>query len=145
MQSTVEIKLLGAGDEAILQSVATEVFDDPIHPNAAAEFLSDPRHHIAVAVEKNFVIGFVSAVHYLHPDKPSPEWWINEVGVAESHRGQGIARRLMKVVLDEAQQQGCGEAWVLTHRSNVAAMRLYASSGGSEAEDADIVMFEFNL
>lgn len=52
MQSTVEIKLLGAGDEAILQSVATEVFDDPIHPNAAAEFLSDPRHHIAVTVEK---------------------------------------------------------------------------------------------
>jgi hypothetical protein len=24
-------------------------------------------------------------------------------------------------------------------------MRLYASSGGSEAEDDDIVMFEFNL
>lgn len=144
MQSTVEIKLLGAGDETILQSVAPDVFDDPIHPNAAVEFLSDPRHHIAVAMEKNFVIGFVSAVHYLHPDKPSPELWINEVGVAETHRGQGIARRLMEAVLNNARQHGCTTAWVLTNRSNQAAMRLYASCGGVEAPE-DAVMFEFNL
>ncbi len=145
MPNFIEIKLLGADDAAVLQSVAPDVFDDPIDPAAAAEFLSDPRHHIAVAIDDGVVIGFVSAVQYFHPDKSHPELWINEVGVAESHRGQGIARRLMNAVLDEARQQDCTVAWVLTNRSNMAAMRLYASSGGSEAKDEDIVMFEFKL
>lgn len=141
----MQIQLLNAGNEAVLQAVAPDVFDDPIDPAAAAKFLADPNHYLAVALDDSIVIGFVSAVRYFHPDKPNPELWINEVGVADSHRGQGIARRLMEAVLDEARQQGCAEAWVLTHRSNRAAMRLYASSGGNEAEEDDIVMFEFNL
>lgn len=140
----MQIKLLNADDEAVLQAVAPDVFDDLIDPTAAAAFLADPTHHIAVAIDEGVVIGFVSAVQYVHPDKPKPELWINEVGVAETYRGQGIARRLMEVVLSEARQKGCAEAWVLTNRSNEAAMRLYASSGGVEADD-NIVMFEFNL
>jgi ribosomal protein S18 acetylase RimI-like enzyme len=142
---SVILQLLKTGDEAVLQFVAPEVFDDLIDPAATAKFLADTNHHLAVAMDGNVIIGFVSAVRYFHPDKPNPELWINEVGVATSHRGQGIARRLMNAVLDEARQQGCVEAWVLTNRSNTTAMRLYASSGGSEAEDDDIVMFEFNL
>jgi GNAT superfamily N-acetyltransferase len=140
----VTIRLLQSGDEAVLQSVAPDVFDDAIDPAAAAEFLADSRHHIAVAMANGLVIGFVSAVHHVHPDKPQPELWINEVGVAETHRGQGIARRLMEAVLNDAQRLGCTLAWVLTHRSNNAAMRLYASCGGIEA-DEDAVMFEFKL
>lgn len=143
--TTLAVKLLGVGDEAVLQSVAPDVFDDPIDSAAAAKFLADPNHHLAVAIDDGLVIGFVSAVQYFHPDKPNPELWINEVGVAETHRRQGIARRLMEAVLNEARRQGCLEAWVLTNRSNRAAMRLYASSGGSEAEEDDIVMFEFDL
>lgn len=138
------IKLLSAGDEAVLQAVAPDVFDDPIHPAAAAEFLADPRHHIAVAIDDGVVVGFVSAVHYVHPDKPQPELWINEVSVTETHRRQGIGRRMLDMMLSQAIRLGCSETWVLTHRTNQAAMRLYASCDGIEA-DEDAVMFEFNL
>jgi GNAT superfamily N-acetyltransferase len=144
MQSTTEIKLLYAGDEAVLRAVAPDVFDDPLDAAALLEFLADPRHHLAVAIADGVVVGFVSAVHYVHPDKPAPELWINEVGVAPSHQGQGLARRLLETVLNEAQRLGCSQAWVLTNRSNLAAMRLYASGGGVEAPE-DAVMFEFNL
>lgn len=144
MLTRPEFKLLGVGDEAVLQSVAPDVFDDPIDPSAAAEFLADPRHHIAVAIDDGVVIGFVSAVHYVHPDKPQPELWINEVSVAETHRRQGIGRRMLDMMLSQAIRVGCSEAWVLTHGTNQAAMRLYASCDGIEA-DEDAVMFEFNL
>lgn len=143
--ATLTIKLLSVSDEAVLQSVAPDVFDNPIDPTATAKFLADANHHLAVAIDDGVVIGFASAVLYFHPDKSKPELWINEVGVAASHQRQGIARRLMEAVLIEGRQQGCAEAWVLTNRSNQPAMRLYASSGGSEAEDNDIVMFEFDL
>lgn len=43
-----------------------------------------------------------------------------------------------------AEGLGCRKAWTPTDRSNDAAMRLYASTGGREAP-ADQVMFTFFL
>lgn len=77
----IQIKLLGRGDEAVLTHVAPGVFDHAVDPARSVEFLNDPRHHLAVAIEAGLVVGVASAVHYVHPDK-SPELWINEVGVA---------------------------------------------------------------
>ena len=140
----VDIKLLGPQDAGVLADVASDVFDDPIDGGRADEFLADPRHHLAVAVEDGRVVGFVSAVHYLHPDKPRPELWINEVSVAATHRGRGLGTRLLRAVFAVAQGLGCVEAWVLTDRANTAAMRLYAVAGSTEAP-TDHVMFTFRL
>jgi aminoglycoside 6'-N-acetyltransferase I len=140
----IEIKLLGRQDGGVLAHVAPDVFDDPIDVGRAEEFLADPRHHLAVAVDDGLVVGFVSAVHYVHPDKPRPELWINEVSVAETHRRQGIAKRLLHAVFAAARGLGCAEAWVLTDRVNTPAMRLYAAAGSSH-EPTDHVMFTFRL
>src|SRR6516165_5348186 len=139
---TIEIKLLGPQDTRVLANVAPDVFDNPIDVGRANEFLADPRHHLAVAVEDGVVVAFVSAVHYVHPDKPRPELWINEASVAPTHQGRGLGKALMASMLDAARKIGCGEAWVLTDRSNGPAMRLYASTGGIES---DQVMFNFHL
>ena len=141
---TAEIRILHAGDEHVLDDVLPEAFDHPIVPAAAAEFLRDPRHHIAVALDEGTVVGFVSSVLYVHPDKERPELWINEVGVAPSHHRQGIGRRLMDATLELGRKANCTEAWVLTDRDNAAGMALYASAGGVEAPN-DQVMFTFFL
>jgi ribosomal protein S18 acetylase RimI-like enzyme len=141
---TIEIKILGPQDAGVLANVAPDVFDDPIDVVRADEFLADRRHHLVVAVDNGQVVGFVSAVHYLHPDKPRPELWINEVGVATTHQGRGLGKRLLRAVLALAQDLGCAEAWVLTDRVNTAAMRLYAAAGNTEAP-TDHVMFTFKL
>src|SRR6516164_8619649 len=96
----IEIKLLGPQDAGVLANIAPDVFDDPIDAGRAGEFLADPRHHLAVAVEDRQVVGFVSAVHYVHPDKPRKELWINEIGVAETHRRRGLATRLLRAVFE---------------------------------------------
>jgi len=140
----IEIKLLAPGDDCLLRRCAADVFDHAIDPKLTAEFLNDPRHHLAVAVDDNgIVVGMASGVHYVHPDKPA-EMWINEVGVASTHRGRGIGRQLLAALLGHARKLGCREAWVLTDRSNTAAMKLYASQGGREFP-RDQVMFEFKL
>jgi aminoglycoside 6'-N-acetyltransferase I len=89
------------------------------------------------------VVAFASGVHYVHPDKP-PELWINEVGVAPTFQGRGLGKAVVQALLEHAKRLGCREAWVLTDRSNHAAMRLYASAGGEEAS-GDHVMFNFPL
>jgi ribosomal protein S18 acetylase RimI-like enzyme len=139
---SVDIKVLRAGDDMILANVADDLFDDPIHAAATRTFLEDPRHHVIVALDDRLVVGFVTAVHYAHPDKPGPELWINEVGVAPTRHRRGIATALLKATFDHARALGCSEAWVLTERDNDAAMRLYASAGGAAS---DAVMFTFDL
>lgn len=139
----IAIRLLRSGDESVLGDVAPSVFDDPLDPAATRAFLADPRHHLAVAIDQNRVVGFTSAVHYVHPDKPKPELWINEVAVAPSHRERGVARALVDAILAEGRRVGATEAWVLTDRHNDAAMRLYRRGG--EERSPDPVMFTFPL
>ena len=127
----------------MLTRVVAGVFDDPIDLARAEEFLLDRRHHLVVAVEEGAVVAFASAVHYLHPDKQAPELWINEIGVARTHRRRGIGKRLLLSVLELGREAGCVEAWVLTDPKNMAARQLY-SSVGNEAP-ADQLMFTFQL
>ena len=140
---TIEIKILRRGDENILAKVASGVFDHAVDYQLSKEFLGDPRHHLAVAIDAGLVVGFASAVHYVHPDK-GPELWINEVDVAPAYRSQGTAKRLLQALFEDGRGMDCTEAWVLTERSNAGAMRLYSSLGGKEAPK-DQVMFTFPL
>jgi ribosomal protein S18 acetylase RimI-like enzyme len=142
---TLTIRLLGPDDGPVLDRVAPDVFDGPVDPYWTAEFLADPRHHIAVALDGDdgdLVVGMASGVHYVHPDKP-PQMFINEVGVAPSHHRQGIGRRVVEALLERARERGCTEAWVLTAEGNAPAQNLYASSGGIAPERS--LMYTFPL
>jgi len=144
LSERIDIRLLGAGDERVLERVDADAFDDPIDTGRAREFLSDPRHHVAVAIDDGVVVGFASGVHYVHPDKPVPELWVNELGVASTHRQRGIGKAVLDCLLDAGRALGCTQAWVLTERDNVPAMRLYASIDGAQAP-SDHAMISFLL
>src|SRR5688500_3725221 len=139
----LETRILDRSNQAVLANVAPDVFDNAIAPRLASEFLSAPRHHLAVAIDQGQVIGFASGVHYVHPDKPA-ELWINEVGVSPDHQGRGVGKAVVRALLEHGRRLGCEEAWVLTDSANTAANRLYASVGG-KAEPVPSVMFTFTL
>jgi len=115
-----------SSDAHLFRSVEPGVFDSPIDPLLLSEFLNDPRHHIAIAHDDGLIVGFVSALDYVHPDKPR-ELWINEVGVAAPYRRRGVGKELMTRLLEHARALGCKEAWVLTDGQNEAANALYRS------------------
>lgn len=138
----MECRLANQQDAAALAGAAADVFDDSVDAALTAEFLADPRHHLAIAIDEGRIVGMASGVHYVHPDK-APELWVNEVGVAPSHRGRGIGRRVLGVLLDHGRSLGCGEAWLLTEGDNAAARRMYAAVGGRETPPQ--IMIEFDL
>jgi ribosomal protein S18 acetylase RimI-like enzyme len=125
----ITVRLLGPEDGSVLQRVAPDVFDHAVDPRWSVEFLGDPRHHIAVALDGDVVVGMATGVHYVHPDKP-PQLFINEVGVAPSHHRQGIGRRVLDALLQRGRELGCTEAWVLADESNENAQQFYANGGG---------------
>jgi aminoglycoside 6'-N-acetyltransferase I len=135
------VKTLSKTDVSLLLKIADDVFDNPIDEKLAIEFLNDPRHHIVVAIIDNQVIGFASAVHYVHPDKPA-ELWINEVGVASEHQNKGIGKAMFRELFQLGKSLGCTTAWVLTDKDNLPANKLYQSAGG---ETSETVMYEFKI
>jgi ribosomal protein S18 acetylase RimI-like enzyme len=140
---TIDVRILGKGDASVLERVADDVFDSAVDAALSAEFLADPRHHLAVALDGDVVVGIASGVHYVHPDKP-PQLFINEVGVTATHQGRGIGRRVLDALLERGRSLGCSEAWVLTDESNSIARKLYASAGG-EIDSEPAIMYTFPL
>ena len=130
----VQVRVLGPDDESVLKNVARGVFDGPIDPRLTREFLRDPRHHIAVSIDDGVVVGFASAVHYVHPDK-APQLWVNEVAVAPSHQRRGLGQAMLRLLFEVGRAHRCAVAWVLTDRRNEPAMALYCSLGGREGAD----------
>ena len=137
----IELRWLGPDDAAVLDRVAPDVFDGPIVPRRTRAFLDDPRHHLVVALDDGVVVGMATGVDYVHPDK-APQLFVNEVGVAASHRRRGIGRRLVDAMLAHARAIGCTYAWVGTEADNVAARTLYERAGGA-AEP--FVLYEWPL
>ncbi len=131
MNAVPIIRLLQPEDAAVFDRIAPEVFDFAVRPELVAEFLRDPRHHMAVALAEQQLIGMASAVHYVHPDKPT-ELWINEVAVTPAYQDRGIGRQLLQALFARGRELGCVEAWVGTDHTNIAARRMYAAVGGKE-------------
>lgn len=136
--AAIEVRALGEGDEAVLDRVGDGVFDRAVGGARAAALLRAPHHHLVVAVEDGTVVGFGTAVDHLRPDKPA-ELWIDEIGVATGHRRRGLGKRLLAALLEAGRDAGCAEAWLLAGRANVPARALYASMGGRETADPQVL------
>lgn len=120
---------------------AERLFDDPVDVEATAEFLRDDRNHLLIAYVDGEPAGFVSGTELLHPDKPQPELFLNELGVDGAFRGRGIGRMLVASLWELAQSRGCRGMWVLTDDDNAAATRTYAAAGGRR--EGESVMFQW--
>lgn len=139
----VIVRILNGDELAVLDVVAEDVFDGPVDRRRAAEFLSDPRHHLAVALADGVVVGMASGLHYVHPDKP-PELWVNEVGVSAAFQNRGVGRRLLRALFARARELGCSAGWVGTEYDNAAARRLYQAVGGTESSEP-FLLVSFDL
>lgn len=136
-----KIRLATISDLPVLEKVGDKLFDFPIIPERAIEFLNDPRHHLCLAFDNEDIIGMASAVHYIHPDK-DPQLFVNEVSVLEEFQNKGIGRSLVKYLCEHGSAMGCNEAWVLTEGSNEAAKKTYLAADGTENKEP-ILMINF--
>jgi aminoglycoside 6'-N-acetyltransferase I len=141
---SVEIRRLFQGDDAVVKSVAEDVFDEPVHTDRLSAYLAAPGHLMVVAIADGIVVGQCAAVIHRHPDKVS-ELYIDEVGVTPAFRRQGIARKMLDAMLALGREQGCGEAWVGTEPDNFPARALYESREEPHPEAESFVMYVYEL
>lgn len=137
---TADILRLTVANTGLLDTVAPDVFDDPIIPQRVAAFLAESGHLMFIAVEAGVVVGQIAGIIHRHPDRVS-ELYVDNLGVSPSHQRQGIARRLLVALCDLGRSLGCEEAWVGTEVDNLPARGLYASHADAET----FVLYEFDL
>ncbi len=132
----MKIHRLGPGDEAVVAELATQGA-----PARAAELLGDPRTLFLVAFEDERPVGFVLAYELIRRHGDPSKLFVYEVDVAEGYRRHGVASALMLELARLARERGIRAGWVLTDRSNEAAMALYESVGGLRPHEE--TMWEF--
>lgn len=135
---SVDIRLLTQADAGVLEHVEDGVFDHPVQPALAGQYLAQQGNYLVVAIADGQVVGMASAITWVHPDKPL-QLFVNEVGVADRLQGRGIGKRLVRRLLELARAIGCDEVWVATEESNRAARALYASLNGREEPERAVV------
>ena len=143
MLPNIKLKLASIEDLSAMIKVGDKLFDHPIKPDRAKEFLNDPRHHLVVAYDGNDIVGMASGFHYVHPDK-DPVLFVNEASVRDKYQNKGIGRSLIRFLCKYGKDQGFKEAWVATEQSNVAARKAYIAAGGIE-DPEPIVLVEYIL
>jgi ribosomal protein S18 acetylase RimI-like enzyme len=135
---TWTIKRIDGTAHPMPASVAPGVFDFTVREAYLTAFLANPANILVVAVVGDTVVGMATGIAYAHPDKPL-QLFINEVGVDDAYRRQGIGTALVRRMLQEGALAGCREAWVATEVDNVEAIALYRSTGGEEDETKAVV------
>jgi GNAT superfamily N-acetyltransferase len=74
-------------------------------------------------------VGMASAQLVISTAEGAPSAWIEDVIVQQALRGQGIARLLLKGLLDWAQRHGATRAQLLADNANTLALEFYAHIG----------------
>lgn len=75
------------------------------------------------------VVGMVGALPMTKPSLQKEQLQLLHLNVAREHRGQGIARALVRTVLRFAQEQGYSEVVLSTSALQLSALALYRSLG----------------
>lgn len=150
------IRRLGSGDAEILRILAVENarFDEPgqggalqpLSTDTARRLLESEQTYVLVAFLGDEPVGFLFAFELLRraADVGPNELYVDEVGVRDDHRREGIGRALLDALSQLARGRGITNGFVFTNASNAPALALYESFGGVRPNPDD-VMFDFRL
>ena len=129
--------------DADLAAAAIRTLKDPVPDALGSEvlrrFLASPENVLIVAYDEGAPAGYLVAYVLDRVDRPQSMVCLYEVGVSASHRRRGVGRAMLEELQRICREAGVMKVWVIASRSNEAAMRLYAGTGGREGGVDDVV------
>jgi len=145
--ASVIVRRLGPGD-AVLGAESVRLLKAPDGypiPSVAdlTAFLSRADNVLVVAVDGGAPVGYLVAYLLDRIDREQKMMFFYEIGVAESHRRRGVGTRLVTELKSICRTEDVMKMWVPTGRSNIAATRLYSSTGGFPLPSGDEVTYEY--
>jgi ribosomal protein S18 acetylase RimI-like enzyme len=135
----VTIRRLRSGDDATACAVATTFKASAVPRSRAGKFLANSANYLVVADVDGDPVGFLIAYRLERLDRPAPQLFVYEIGVAPEYQRRHIGTRLMEFVRGVVETEVFMEAFVFTSRSNEAAVGLYRETGGQVEDDMGVL------
>lgn len=146
--SEVTIREARPRDLEIVSGLEQDLYSNPWRPETFRSLLDQDRGRILVAEDP--VDGVVGYAVY---------WWVMDqaelanLAVERGHQGNGVGRRLLDNVVEEARDRGVRQLFLEVRWSNHPALRLYTGKGFTQVsvrrgyyqkpkEDARILVLE---
>lgn len=104
---------------------------DETHLNAVWEWIqNDEKAFYALgAFAEETLVGIVHFRPFFHSLKGKESFFLDDLYVLENFRRQGIAKKLMQAVFNEAKKKQCALVRWITAPSNETAKKLYQQCG----------------
>ena len=97
--------------------------------------------HAIVAEQDGELVGLVHYLFHRSTISIALTCYLQDLFIQESTRGQGIGRKLIEAVYEQARTAGCARVYWLTHETNSIAMQLY----DKVAEKSGFVVYRKNF
>jgi GNAT superfamily N-acetyltransferase len=97
--------------------------------------------HAMVAESDGELVGLVHYLFHRSTISISPTCYLQDLFTRESTRGQGVGRRLINAVYEQAKLAGVARVYWQTHESNSTPMKLY----GQLADRSGFIVYRKNL
>lgn len=108
------------------------------------KFLSNSQNVLLSAEVKDILVGQLIGYILDCWENDESMFFLYSIDVVETYQRQGVGTALIEEAQKYSQMRGCSEAFVLTNESNLAAKKLYQSTGGMRSLPDDVVMFEYD-
>lgn len=126
----MEFVRISEDNVAYLKSIVKEFRNQEISDEKALSFIHHPSIVCFACVDDEKAVGYVYAYRLPRMDNGNDILDIYHLFVNENYRRQGIARKLMEMMLNYAEEEKIHYALLLTGSSFTAARKLYESLGG---------------
>jgi ribosomal-protein-alanine N-acetyltransferase len=137
------IERITAIDESLLARLHRDWPDEPWVLEQAQAFVANLDNLLLLATIPELVCGIVIAHRLQRLDALRAEVLLYSIDVHETMQRLGIGHALVDATTAWARELDADCTWVLTERSNHAAMALYRAAGGSD-DIPDVAMFTFS-
>ena len=111
--------------------------------SASKRFFMNRSNILLIAFHKNIPCGFLYAYLLDSLNSNHPKMFLYSIDVFDDYKRTGIGTLLVNHLKRISKKHNCSEIFVLTNKSNAAAMKFYASTNGKR-ENTDDVMFVYS-
>jgi len=141
----IEVKRLKPKDTELAKRAinALKPAPEPDHKNVTADYLRDfleeDKNILILALEDHSPVGFALAYLLDRVDRNQTMILFYEIIVSPIHRRHGLGTKMVNELKRIGHDLNVMKIWVLTNKSNTAAVGLYESTGARQAGDDDVL------
>jgi GNAT superfamily N-acetyltransferase len=111
---------------------STEGIDTEIAVKNYERLLNDAGSYFLVAARERTPVGFINFTIRQTILHQNPSALIDELVVAEEHRGKGVGKQLVQAAIEKCRRLRCSEVEVSTEKANLKARKFYKQCGFEE-------------